>query len=140
MTAHKSKMRPLWKDQDIVTFNLCHKDYRFAVMGWCSFLLRPCVEPYCALKYGDRFRIKGEEGEYICRVDDVTLHDDVMAAVTDDNYKNVWPDASLLPLSRVQYLASLQVYSSRYARYVKKHNKRPKVMLIKYSLYADPRE
>lgn len=135
----KKRFRPAWKDHDLITFNLSINDYRHAVMGWCKFLIKAFVEPYSKLEYGSKFVIKGENGEYICRVDDVSVFDSLAEAVNEDNYRRVWPDASLMSLDRVRYLASIQVYNSRYREHIRKHGAVPKVMVINYSLHTDPR-
>lgn len=134
------KLREIWKDQEIVNFYLSAFEYRYAILGWCSYLIRPNVEPFSKLKHGDKFVIKGEEGEYICRVDDVSVFDDVSETVTESNYRVVWPDAALLSLDRVRFLASVQVYNNRYRQHIKKYGLPPKVMLIRYSLYKDPKD
>lgn len=140
--VHKraKKLREVWKDQAQVNFYLSALEYRHAVMGWCSYLIRPYVEPFNGLKYSDKFAIKGEEGAYICRVDDVSVFEDVFEAVNESNYRTVWPDATLMTLDRVRYLASVQVYNNRYRQHIKKYGLPPKVMLIRYSLYKDPRD
>lgn len=134
------KLREVWKTQSEVNFYLSAVEYRYAVLGWCSYLIRPHVEPFSRLKHGDKFVIKGEEGEYICRVDDVSVFEDVTEAVTESNYRVVWPDATLLSLDRVRFLASTQVYNNRYRQHIKKYGLPPKVILLRYSLYKDPKD
>lgn len=134
-----TKKRELSKTNDIISFNLSALEYRHAILGWCSFLLRPCIEPFDKLKYGVKFRICGEESDYICRVDDVTLCKDIFDAVTESNYRIIWPDGCLMTVDRVRYLAAVQVYNNRYNNYVRKYGKLPKVMLIRYSPYKDPK-
>ena len=134
------KMREVWRTQEIVSFYLSAMEYRYAVLGWCSFLIRPHVEPFSRLKFSDKFLIKGEEGEYVCRVDDVRVFDDVTDAVTETNFRMVWPNASLLSLDRVRFLVSTQVYNNRYRQHIKKYGLPPKIMLIRYSLHKDPKD
>ena len=122
-----------------VVFNLSSLEYRHAVLGWCSYLIRPCVEPFDTLRNNDRFTIRSENGEYICRVEDVQIFDDLFNAITPDNYRVVWPDSILLTVDQVRYNASLQVCNGRFRQHIKEHGLPPKVILIRYSLHRDPK-
>ena len=140
MASNVKKFREAWKTQQIVSFNLSVNEYRHAVMGWCSYLIRPFVEPFSKLKHCDKFKISGEGGYYICRVDEISVFEDIAETVTQDNFRRVFPDASLMTLDRVRYLVSTQVYNNRYRQHIRKHGVPPKIMLIRYSLYNDPKE
>lgn len=128
------------KASNDVVFNLSALEYRHAVLGWCSYLIRPCVTPFSDLRYSDRFTIRSEDGEYICRVDDVKTFDDVFDAITLDNYRTVWPDSILMSLDQVRYKASIQICNSRYRQHIKEHGLPPKIVLIRYSLHKDPKD
>lgn len=135
------KFKEAWKTQDIVSFYLSTHEYRYAVLGWCSYLVRPNVAPFSELKHGDKFKICGETETdyYVCRVDDVAVFEDVSEAVNEHNYRMVYPDGTVMTLDRVRYLISMQVYNNRYRQHIKKYGNPPKVMVLKYSLYCDPK-
>jgi hypothetical protein len=124
-----------------VIFNLSALEYRHAVLGWCSYLIKPFVDPFDTLRYNDRFTIRNEDGEeYVCRVDDVKVFNDIFDTITPENYRVVWPDSLLLNIDQVRYKACLQVCNSRFRQHIKQHGLPPKVMLIRYSLYIDPKD
>lgn len=140
MTNNVKKFRDAWKNQSMVSFNLSVNEYRHALMGWCSYLIRPYIEPFSNLKHCDKFKISGDDGYYVCRVDDINVYDDLIETVTRDNFRKIYPDASLMSLDHVRYMVSLQVYNNRYKQHIKKYGVPSKIMLIKYSLYNDPKE
>ena len=129
----------LWKRSDMVSFNLSTKEFSYAIMGWCKFLIRPYIEPYTKLKLMDRFKICGEENYYICRVEGLNLFDTLEEAITPENCRKVWFDSAILSLHHIQQLASLQVYNRRYKEYVKQTGTKPRILLIHYSLNKDPK-
>jgi hypothetical protein len=141
MTSNVKKFREVWKTQDVVSFYLSALEYRHAVLGWCSYIIRPNVEPFSKLKHSDKFKIIGENSEYyICRVDDIKVYEDVSEAVNESNYRSVFPDGSLMSIDRVRFMVSIQVYNNRYKQHIKKYGLPPKVAVIKFSLYNDPKE
>lgn len=123
-----------------VVFNLSTLEYRHAVLGWCSYLIRPFIEPFDTLSHSDRFTIRSEDGEYICRVNDVKVFNDIFDTITPENYRVVWPDSLLLTVDQVRYKACQQVCNSTFRQHIKKHGLPPRVMLIRYSLYRDPKD
>ena len=140
--AHRfNMMNRVRRASDHVIFNLSAQEYRHAVMGWCSYLIRPFVDPFDTLRYNDRFTIRNEDGEtYVCRVDDVKIFNDIFDTITPENYRVVWPDSILLKLDQVRYRACLQICNSRFRQHIKEHGLPPKIMLIRYSLYRDPKD
>lgn len=125
---------------DMLTIFLSEKEFRFGLMGWCKYLVRNCVSPFKELSWGALFRITADERSYICRVDEVKVFDDVRQIVAEENYTEFFPDASIMTKFTLMNQLSLQLNNKRRADYIKKHNVPPKILLLKYSLYKDPRD
>ena len=128
----------IWS-KNFLSFNLSEKDFSYAVMGWCKYLIRPYVEPYTGLKVMDYITIKGEEGSYIARVEETTLYESLTNLLKPDNFIRYCPDSTIVNVNQAIRLLSLQVYNRKYKEYKKQHGVAPKIIVIRYGLIKDPK-
>lgn len=116
-------------------------DFRFLVLGWCKYLVRPCVKPFSQMKYNSKFVIINDnENKYIMRVCDVKLLDNVGEAVNHTNYTNILPNSQTMSLDLVRMKVLAQLQSPKTKKYKVKHGNDPKVMVIEVEPFIDPKE
>jgi hypothetical protein len=135
----KSFLEKKWDKNNFLNFNLSRKDFLYAVMGWCKFLIRPFIEPYTELKIMDYIYINGEEGSYIGRVEKIELFDNLNEAITPTNLISIFPDSTVVNIEKARYLSSIQLYNKKYKLYKKENGVSPKILVICYGLIKDPK-
>lgn len=124
-----------------LNFYVSNTDFRFLVLGWCKYMIRPFVKPFSELKYNSQFLITNDyEDQYLMRVRDVKVFDSVVEAVNETNYTKVIPDAQIMPLDLVRLKVVSMLQSPRARRYKQKHGVEPKIMVIEAIPFKDPKE
>jgi len=124
-----------------LNFYVSNTDFRFLVLGWCKYMIRPFVKPFRELKYNSQFLITNDnEDQYLMRARDVKIFDTIVEAVNETNYTEVIPNAQLLPLDVVRLNVVGMLQSPRARQYRRKHGVEPKIMLIEVFPFKDPKE
>jgi hypothetical protein len=123
------------------TFYVSTKDYRFLVLGWCKFLIRPYMKPFSELERSHKFFISSDDGEqYVMRVRNVRKYDDICQAIDEANYTSMVPEAETMSLNRVRMYAMTYFNGPRTRAYKREHGVEPAVMVIEVEPYQDPKD
>lgn len=123
----------------IVKFNLQDEEYIHFVMGWCRFIIRPYVKPYTNMEMFDKFKISNNKNYYYCKVSNISLFDKLEEVITEQNYTTICYNTMHLSFKQAKNLAALRVYNSKYKDYYKENGKLPKIMLMEFRLFEDPK-
>lgn len=122
-------------------FYVSNTDFRFLVLGWSKYLIRPFVKPFSELNYNSKFLITNDnENQYLMRVRNIGVFDKIVEAVDEFNYTKVIPDAQIMSLDlvRIKVISMLNTPTTR--KYKQKHGVDPKIMVIEVEPYMDPKE
>lgn len=119
---------------------LSRDDYRFLILGWCKYLIRPRVPPFTKLAYGSRVQLISDDTSYIVRVLGVQSYDCITEAVTERNYKSLVPSSEVMTLLGAQFSATRFIGGQHVKDYMKAHGKHPGVLVIKLDIDSDPKE